>query len=59
MTILTKTILAVLGTVIAIGLFWYAGHGRDLMPNGQKLLRCVAVIEFVVIALIVIFEETL
>ena len=29
------------------------------MPNGKKLLRSVAVIEFIIIALIVIFEETI
>lgn len=59
MTILAKIILAVIGIVVAVGLFWYAGHGRDLMPNGKKLLRSVAVIEFIIIALIVIFEETI
>ena len=59
MTVLAKTVLAIIGLVVTIGLLWYASHGRDLMPNGKKLLRMVAGFVFVIIALIVIFEETI
>ena len=59
MTVLAKTVLTLIGLVVTIGLLWYASHGRDLMPNGKKLLRMVAGFVFVIIALIVIFEETI
>ena len=59
MTILAKAVLAVIGLAVTIGLLWYASHGKDLMPNGQKLLRVVAGFVFVIIALVVIFEETI
>ena len=58
MSLLAKIILAIAGLAITIGLLWYAARGQDLMPSGKKLLRCVAVGVFVIVALVVIFEET-
>lgn len=59
MSLLAKVILAIAGLAITVGLLWYAARGQDLMPNGKKLLRCIAIGVFVIVALVVIFEETI
>lgn len=59
MSLMAKIILAVAGLLITAGLLYYAKIGRGLTANGKKLVRGVAAIFFVIIALVVIFEQTI